>query len=93
LVINGLFDGHRRFLNSLGRSNDPLAFQIVGIILHIGWCRYFVTIRNLGIVGIGYASTISNITVYLSLLIYSACIPSISEAITMPDRKTFVGIG
>jgi multidrug resistance protein, MATE family len=26
LIINGLFDGHRRFLNSLGRSNDPLAF-------------------------------------------------------------------
>ena len=26
LFIMGLFDGHRRFLNSLGRSNDPLVF-------------------------------------------------------------------
>jgi Na+-driven multidrug efflux pump len=89
----GLFDGHRRFLNSLGRSNDPLLFQIVGIILHVGWCRYFVTLNGLGIVGIGYASTISNITVYISLLIYSSTIPEISEAITLPDKKAFRGIG
>jgi MATE family multidrug resistance protein len=26
LFIMGLFDGHRRFLSSLGRSKDPLAF-------------------------------------------------------------------
>ena len=93
LFIMGLFDGHRRFLNSLGRSNDPLAFQIVGIILHIGWCKYFVTVHHMGIVGIGYASTISNITVYVSLLIYSSCIPEISEAICMPNKRTFSGIG
>lgn len=43
--------------------------------------------------GVGYASTISNITVYVSLLIYSTCIPSISEAIFLPDKKVFRGIG
>jgi hypothetical protein len=26
LFLNGMFDGQRRFLNSLGRSDDPLLF-------------------------------------------------------------------
>lgn len=43
--------------------------------------------------GIGYASTISNITVYVSLLIYTSFIPEISEAIFLPDKKIFRGIG
>ena len=42
--------------------------------------------------GVGYASTISNLTVYLSLLIYSAFIPEISEAVFLPDKKAFYGL-
>lgn len=49
--------------------------------------------KGLGIVGIGYASTISNMTVYVSLLIYSSCIPEIAAAIQIPDRKSIHGIG
>lgn len=44
---------------------------------------------ELGIVGIGYASTLSNLTVYSSLIIYSSCIPELKEAVFLPDKKTF----
>ena len=70
-----------------------MVFQIVGILMHIGWCEYFVTMHRMGIVGIGYASTISNLTVYLSLLIYSSWIPEISSAIFFPNKKTLMGLG
>jgi Na+-driven multidrug efflux pump len=89
LFLNGLFDGQRRFLNSLGRSDDPLLFQFIGVFMHVGWCYLFVTKMGLEIVGIGYASTISNLTVYTSLVIYSSCIPELSEAVFLPDKKTF----
>lgn len=92
LFLNGLFDGQRRFLNSLGRSDDPLLFQVVGIVLHVLWCYLFVTKMELGIEGIGYASTLSNLTVYSSLVIYSSCIPELSEAVFFPDKKTFTMI-
>jgi len=48
---------------------------------------------HLGIAGVGYASTISNLTVYVSVVIYSSCCPEISEAVILPDKKTFRGIG
>ena len=89
LFINGLFDGQRRFLNSVGRSEDPLLFQSIGIILHVGWCYLFVIKMGLGIVGIGYASTISNLAVYTSVIIYSSCIPELKDAVFLPDKRTF----
>jgi hypothetical protein len=44
---------------------------------------------GLEIVGIGYASTLSNLTVYSSLIIYSSFIPELSEAVFLPDKKTY----
>jgi hypothetical protein len=47
---------------------------------------------ELGIAGVGYASSISNLTVYISVVIYSSCIPEIQDAIFLPDKRTFRGI-
>ena len=33
LLLNGLNDGQRRFLNCLGYSKVPMIFQSIGIIL------------------------------------------------------------
>ena len=58
----------------------------------MGWCWLFVTKMGLGIAGVGYASTISNLTVYVSVVIYTSFVPEIQDAVFMPDKRTFRGI-
>jgi len=46
----------------------------------------------MGIEGIGYASSISNLSVYMSLIMYTHTTPSIQEAVQMPNARTFQGL-
>ena len=70
----------------------PLICQLIGISIHISLSFLFVWQLDLGIAGTGYASSISNLSVYLSLLVYTSMVSEISEAVQLPNARTFQGI-
>ena len=77
LILNGLNDSQRRFLNMVELTRIPLICQFGGTVIHIGFCLLFVRKWEMGIEGIGYASSISNLSVYISLVWYTQITPSI----------------
>lgn len=92
LVLNGLNDSQRRFLNMIELTRIPLICQFIGTVIHIGFCLLLVSKFEMGIEGIGYASSISNLSVYMSLIMYTHSTPSIQEAVQMPNARTFQGL-
>lgn len=93
LILNGLNDSQRRFLNMIELTKIPLICQLIGVSVHICLSWIFVWNMDLGIAGTGYASSLSNLTVYISLLVYTSQIEHIQEAVQMPNSRTFQGIG
>jgi len=65
----------------------PAICQTVGIVLHIFLCYHFVYVYELGISGAGYAGSITNSIIYLSLLISSNYVDDIQEFIQWPDSR------
>lgn len=43
----------------------PTIIQIVGTALHFFWCHRFVVVGKLGVVGLGYATSVT----YFSMLV------------------------
>jgi Na+-driven multidrug efflux pump len=66
----GLFDGHRRFLNMMNVTTIPLYCLITGVIIHISLLFVFINQYHLGIQGLGYAASIANTMVYVSVMIF-----------------------
>ena len=64
-----------------GHANVKMISESIGIIFHAALCYYFVYIKDLGIAGTGYASTITNCITLTCLITYSFCIDDIKEAI------------
>lgn len=79
----------RRFLNNFKKNNVSFLSGLIGIILHMIFCQDFVINRKMGIAGIGYANAISQFIVFLSLFMFTTCMPDLKEAITMPDSRIF----
>lgn len=93
LIIFGFNDIQRRFLNSLGQANIPMICLALGQLLHGPWVYLLAVHMDLGIQGIGFASTITNMTMLISMLIMTSLESSISEANFLPNKQTFKGIG
>ena len=94
LYILGLNDCQRRFLNSLGKNSVPLISQMVAIAFHLLWSYLFVNKLGYGIEGTGIAGTLTNSTALLMNYGYTLYLsPDISEAVFLPDRRCFYGIG
>lgn len=72
LLILSLIDAQRRFLNMLGKNEVPMYCQFVGICVHLILCNVFVSYMEMGMLGVGLASIISNLVIFVSLLIYSS---------------------
>lgn len=89
LMLMGLIDGQRRFLNMMNQTRAPMFAYYVAILFHIALSYLFVWKMNMGIKGTGLASALTNVINYLFLLCFSNCIPEINDAITRPDKRVF----
>ena len=89
LIMAGLMDGHRRFLNMMNVTQVPLFCLITGVFIHIGCLFIFINKCNYGIQGLGYAGSIANITVYLAALSYTFLDSKLRPTMKLPDRRTF----
>ena len=67
--------------------------QIFSSAIHIPLCILFVKKWNFGVNGLGIASSITFISMYIFVTIYSHCLTDIKEALFFPTRDSFVGWG
>ena len=89
LILAGLIDNQRRFLNMVGKSHVPMICQSLGTMLHGFICYYLVWVDTMGIQGVGLAGSISNGLIYAFLLVYTWCSEEIREAISLPNKHAF----
>lgn len=68
LVLNCLIYIETMYLNLFEYVILPLASWFVGEICHVGLCYYFLFVKDYGLVGIGYACSISNLVVFLIIM-------------------------
>jgi MATE family multidrug resistance protein len=73
----------------IGRNNAPMICQCVGIVIQAVLCYFLVWKMDFEMAGAGIASSISNIMVFASMLLYTSSIDEIKEALFYPDRRTF----
>jgi len=92
MMLMGLIDGQRRFLNMMNQTRTPMLAYYISIVFHIILSWVFVWKLDYGIVGTGIASTLTNSINYIFLLVLSKCIPSIQDAIKLPDARAFTGL-
>jgi len=85
-------DGQRRFLNMMNLTKGPLVAISFSVCFHLYLSWYFVWNLDYGIVGTGYAATITNLTNYVLLLIISVCDEDIRKTMVFPDGRSFRGI-
>ena len=72
LLLMGLIDGQRRFLNMMNQTRTPMIAYYISIVFHIFLSWLFVWKLNYGIFGTGIASTITNSINYLFLIFLSS---------------------
>ena len=88
MIFLALFDGQRRFLNCVNRSGACFIFQVVTVIIHVGWCYLFVFTYKLDVYGLGVAGSITNFTLYVCVLIYTSTVEELKPAIFWPEKDT-----
>ena len=62
---------------------------MVAVAFHPLWLWIFLYKMDLGIVGIGFAGVITDLSVLLYNIAYSYCLVEIREALFWPDRRCF----
>jgi MATE family multidrug resistance protein len=71
----------------MGKNNVPMVCQLIGTFLHIFTCYFFVWRCELGIMGVGIASSVSNSITFTLMLTYTSQLEEIKEAVQWPNKK------
>ena len=85
-------DNQRKFMNNMGRTVPPMLVQLAASSLHPVWAYTFTFKCGLGIQGIGLAGMITNVTIFIALLIQSQLDPVTYQANYLPDSRVFFGL-
>jgi Na+-driven multidrug efflux pump len=73
-------------------TKGPLVAISISVCFHVYLSWYFVWHLGYGIVGTGYASTMTNLSNYIFLLIISVTDKEIRKTISWPDMRSINGI-
>ena len=81
LILFGYIDQQQRFLNMFRLNYIPLIFQIIGQAFHIGICYCLLRANRVGVTEVGLASSMTNLLMYIGMLIYSSRVKLLERAI------------
>ena len=70
----------------------PFKIQIVGNVVHAILCYVFIVNQKMGIQGAGMATSIANFAIFVGMVVYTAMIKQIQEAVFLPDKRSFEGL-
>ena len=77
----------------MGIAWVPMIAQMGGTLLHILWCYLFVLKANMGVRGLGLATALTNLIIFVMITVYAHCVPKIKETLFCPNAQTFSGWG
>ena len=69
MYFQGLYDLNKRWLNCLKITWVPMIAQTCGTLIHIGWCHLFTVRLQYGVEGLGYANTITYLTMLVMITV------------------------
>lgn len=63
---------------------------LTSAILHPFWVYHFVIVKKYELLGLAYASGITNLITFLIMrIVYSCCLPDLKDTNIWPDRRVF----
>jgi len=69
----------------------PMLAQLTAIAFHIPLCIHFAIRENMGLRGLGLASSLTNLILFTSTFVYCLCISKINRALVRPNKDSFRG--
>ena len=87
VYFQSMFDLKKRFLNCMTISWVPMLAQIGGTVLHVLWCYIFVIYLDMQVVGLGLATAITNVGIFLMITLYAHFLPKIKESLFCFDKS------
>ena len=95
IFFYGHYDLYMRWLACMRITTVPLVAMIVATLLHLSLCFVFVNFLDLGINGLGLATSIKDFALILTVMIYANCSSEVKPALSaLPwDRESFEGWG
>ena len=67
--------------------------MIGATILHVLWCYLFVVRMQLAVIGLGMATSLTYLVMFLMITLYARCVSRISDALFCFERDVFSGWG
>ena len=91
MLISGLNDGQKKFLNCFKKNYVPMTTNGIATILYPFWSLLFIVYLDMGIVGCAIADNVSILLTYLVNLIYTSTLSDLEEAVFMPRCEVAAG--
>ena len=89
LFFLGMFDLSKRFLTCVQHASIPMVAQMIGLMIHIGLCFYFVKHKEMDVFGLGLTTLISYASMYFIVTIHANFTTELKKALSWPTKKSF----
>ena len=73
----------------MGITWVPMIAQAIGTLVHVGWCHLFTVKLDMGVKGLGYATSITYSTMFLVITVNTVLIKQIKYCISWPTLDSF----
>ena len=91
MFFYGHYDLYKRWLACMRITFVPMVAMFVGTFLHIPLCFLLMDYFDMGIKGLGLASSIKDGVLLVTVMIYGNCSAQIRPALAMSDRESLTG--
>lgn len=85
------YDLYKRWLACMRITFVPMVAMFVATFLHIPLCFLFVNYFDMGIRGLGMATSVKDCVLLLIVMVYGNCSREVQPALSLPDRESLRG--
>ena len=93
ILFSSLYGLYKRWMACQRVTLIAMIVMIVGTFAHVIFCYIFVNVFDAGIVGLAYASTLKDLILMVTIMIYARCSSQVNEALSPVDMDSFRGWG
>ena len=91
VLFYGIYDLYKRWLSCMRITLVPMIVMVVSTFAHLIFCYILVEVYDEGILGLGYASLLSNFVKMIIVMIYCRCSSQINIALAPVNIDAFRG--
>ena len=93
LYFLSMFDLLKRFLGAMRITTVPMISQLIASLFFLPLCMFFTFKAEMGINGLGLATSITNFNLLLLTVIQCCFTEKIKQVVTFPGKESFRGWG